>query len=281
MKYIEKLNKEVSIVRECKNVLVEGESIYQKYMICQTDTFGQIVVIEGDIQSTQNSEKQYHELLVHPAMLAHKNPETVLIMGGGEGATLREVLKYKSVKKVVMVDIDEEFVNVCKMYLPTFHEDSFNDERAEVLYEDINKYIDETKEKFDVVIGDLVDLSYDEENKIYKSFYDGKFYKKLKTILNGKYVIATQAGDLTKASAHKFIRDSIKEETKNIKTYGQFIPDFYAYWGYIIATDEELEIEEIIEKEYEKKEMKFQVLEKKDLRDIFNIPTFIEKKYKY
>ena len=91
-------------------------------------------------------------------MLAHENPKTVLIMGGGEGATAREVLAHKSVTKVVMVDIDEEFVQLCKTHIKSWGETAFADPRLEVLYMDINEYLASCSEKFDIVIGDLIDV---------------------------------------------------------------------------------------------------------------------------
>ena len=110
-----------------------------------------VLFLDGVEQSSMQGEAAYHESLVHPAMLAHTNPKRVLIIGGGEGATLREVLRHKSVEEVVMVDIDEELVNICREFLPEWNscadmegsdaKSCFDDSRSTVLFEDAFAYI--------------------------------------------------------------------------------------------------------------------------------------------
>jgi len=131
-----------------------------------------IIYIDDIMQSRRYGEAAYHEALVHPAMFTHSHPNRVAIIGGGEGATLREVLKHKTVKKVRMIEIDEVMVNVSRTYLPEWSDCSsivgstlscFDDPRAELLYTDAfawfidnfaNEGVDET-DKFDVIIMDL------------------------------------------------------------------------------------------------------------------------------
>ena len=87
-------------------VLYDGRTDYQSVKIVRTSSFGLCLVLDGKIQSSEADEFIYHETLVHPAMLTHPDPKNVFIAGGGEGATLRDVLRHKSVQKAVMVDID-------------------------------------------------------------------------------------------------------------------------------------------------------------------------------
>ena len=105
--------------------------------------------MDGKIQSSEMDEFIYHEALTHPPMITHPHPETVFIAGGGEGATLREVLAHTSVKRAVMVDIDEEAVDICRRFLPFLSQGSFEDDRAELLYLDAREYLAESEEKFD------------------------------------------------------------------------------------------------------------------------------------
>jgi len=104
-----------------------------------------IVMLDGWIQSTLFHEAAYHEALVHPALFAHANPKRVAIIGGGEGATLREVLKHNTVEEAVMIEIDEMMVNVSRQYIPEWSDCSdligrsswcVKDSRASVYYED-------------------------------------------------------------------------------------------------------------------------------------------------
>ena len=105
-----------------REVLFEGDSPYQHVLIQDAECFGRSLVLDDKTQSTELDEFVYHEALVQPAMMAHPNPRTVFIAGGGEGATAREALRHRSVERVVMVDLDELVVNMCKKYLPNHHQ---------------------------------------------------------------------------------------------------------------------------------------------------------------
>lgn len=134
-----------------------------------------LLFLDGTLQSMSDSEQEYHEALVHPAMFAHPNPKRVAIVGGGEGATLREVLKHDTVESATMIELDEKMVEIAKQYLPFMSDCSdlvgsapscFDDERAEVLIEDGRKYffdrygadaVVKDEDQFDVIILDALD----------------------------------------------------------------------------------------------------------------------------
>jgi spermidine synthase len=133
-----------------------------------------IVFLDGVLQSRRSGDAPYHEALVHPSMFAHQNPKRVAIIGGGEGATLREVLKHKTVEKVIMIEIDEKMVTLSREFLPFWSDCSmlagspascFDDPRVEVYYEDAFKWFidgysgdgtDNKAEPFDVIIMDAL-----------------------------------------------------------------------------------------------------------------------------
>ena len=104
-----------------QKIIYSGKSAFQDVMIADTFNFGRALFLDGSIQSSEDDESLYHEMLVQPAMLRHLNPRDVLIVGGGEGATLREVLVHRSVNSVTMVDIDREVVELCREHLIGWH----------------------------------------------------------------------------------------------------------------------------------------------------------------
>ncbi|XP_066394395.1 thermospermine synthase ACAULIS5-like [Miscanthus floridulus] len=108
------------------------------------------------MQSTEMDEFIYHESLIHPPLLFHPNPETVFIMGGGEGSAAREVLRHKTVQRVVMCDIDQEVVDFCRTYL-TVNRQAFSSEKLCLIINDARAELEKSKEKFDVIVGDLAD----------------------------------------------------------------------------------------------------------------------------
>ena len=100
------------------SVIFSKKTKYQEMYIVETGAYGKGLVLDGKWQSCTGDEFLYHEALVHPAMVAHSSPKNILVLGGGEGATIREVLRWQSVEKVMMVDIDGEVVEACRQYLP-------------------------------------------------------------------------------------------------------------------------------------------------------------------
>src|SRR5439155_1266726 len=119
-----------------KRTIVELQTKFQHAEIMETAAYGKLLVLDGRIQSSQAEDFIYHEALVHPGMLACDHaPESGLVIGGGEGATLREILRYPSVRRGVMVDIDGEVVELCKKHLPEMHQGIFEDPRADVRHD--------------------------------------------------------------------------------------------------------------------------------------------------
>ena len=137
-----------------KQYIYLGDTTYQKVQILDTFTFGRCLILEGKIQSSEFDEYIYHEALVHPSMISHPNPRKVMVIGGAEGAVLRELMKHPSLEKMVMVDIDESVVNLCREYLPDWHQGCFDDERLEVVFADARKYLEECNMTFDVILSD-------------------------------------------------------------------------------------------------------------------------------
>jgi len=128
--------------------------------------------------SHTRDEHLYHELLVHPALLGAKNRERILIIGGSEGATLREILRHSTVQNVTMVDIDKGLVDVCRTYLPMMHQGSFASPKAQILYEDGAHFVRHlAPESFDVVIVDGIDFDSEGSDGYGNSLFAADFYK--------------------------------------------------------------------------------------------------------
>ena len=125
--------------------------------VLDTVDFGRTIFLDGEIQSSAADQEFYHEALVKPVA----NKHNILIVGGGECATLYQVLKDPSVAKVTMVDYDEEFVAWCKENLESWHHNSWADGRVTILHEDIYKYMDRCDQHFDGIIVDMTDISVD------------------------------------------------------------------------------------------------------------------------
>lgn len=217
-----------------KEILYRGRTKYQEVEIVVFEEYGLSLVLDGLVQSTEADEAIYHEALVHPAMVTHGSPESVLIIGGGEGYTLREVLRYRSVKRAVMVDIDGELVELAKKYLAKIHKNSFNDPRARVVIMDGLEYVEKAREKFDVVIVDLTDPHGPE---IGRKLYTEDFYRKLHSLTSDSGVVVTQAGCSFYYPEHYMeIFRSMEKIYRYARGYSIWVPSFGYAASYVIAS---------------------------------------------
>lgn len=223
-----------SMIIKVKKLLVLKKSRYQEIIVADTEDFGTCLILDGYIQSTEADEHIYHELLVHPAMVLHPKPSRILIVGGGEGATLREVLKHKTVVEAVVVDIDEEVVDVSKKYLQTFHKNAFEDPRASVVIADGYKYVSEINKVFDVIILDLTD-PYSSE--IASALYTEQFYKIVYKRLSEDGIMVTQAGSaFFYNDVYIKILQAIKNTYPYYLEYQVWIPSFGYACNFILGS---------------------------------------------
>ncbi len=225
---------------QVRKVLYSGETAYQKVDVLDSSVFGRSLVLDGKTQSTERDEHIYHEALVHPAMLSHTNPREVFIGGGGEGATLREVLAHKSVDRVVMVDLDQEVVELCREFLPQHHQGSFDDARTTLVHGDAREYLANCSDRFDVMVLDLVDPL--EAGTAYL-LYTEEFYQIAKAKLNPGGVLVTQSGPaglLSYQECFTTIFRTLSSVFGYTAAAQAHIPAFQTLWSFTMASDKPL-----------------------------------------
>lgn len=122
--------------------------------IFSNPVFGRILAVNGTIQAVEKDEAVYHEMLVHPALLAHEKPSSVLIIGGGDGSALREILRHKNVDKAVLVEADPRIIELTRQFIPSLSSGAFDDPRVTVVIQDAVQYIKDTKDSFDIILCD-------------------------------------------------------------------------------------------------------------------------------
>ncbi|GLV46995.1 polyamine aminopropyltransferase [Thermus sp. LT1-2-5] len=237
MYFFEHITPFETMVRRMERVIASGRTRYQDYFLFESKGFGKVLVLDKDVQSTEKDEYIYHETLVHPAMLSHPEPKTVLIVGGGEGATLREVLKHPTVEKAVMVDIDGELVELAKAHMLEWHQGAFDDPRTVLIIDDARAYLERTQDTYDVVILDLTD-PVGEDNPA-RLLYTVEFYRLVKAHLNPGGVMGMQAGMimLTHHRVHPVVHRTVKEAFRYVRSYKNHIPGFFLNFGFLLASD--------------------------------------------
>jgi spermidine synthase len=169
-------------------LIYKKKTPYQDLRIYKTCRFGNVLLLDGAIQTTQKDEFIYHEMLTHPVLLLHPNPQNILVIGAGDGGVLREALKHK-IKKVTLVEIDKEVIKLSERYLPSICRNSFNNKRVKIVIDDGAKFIKNTKEKFDIVIIDSPDPV-----GVAKVLFSKKFYENIYSILTSQGIMIRQTG---------------------------------------------------------------------------------------
>lgn len=215
-------------------VLYRGRSPYQAIEVVELVEFGRALLLEGKTQSTEADEFIYHEALVHPTLLAHPRPEVVMVAGGGEGATLREVLRHRSVRRAVMVDIDKQVVEVCRRFLPRHHQGAFDDPRTQLVFADAQDFLSNSPEGFDAIILDLTDPT--EAGPSHRLFTQG-FFRLVREHLNPGGVMVVQAGACGVNSSHSFTATHYTVSTvfPGAWPYCITIPSFGGQWGFSLG----------------------------------------------
>jgi len=218
-----------------EEVLYSGQTKFQSIEIIRSGSFGKCLVLDGKIQSSEVDEFIYHEALVQPAMVTHPCPETVFIAGGGEGATLREVLSHNTVKRAVMIDIDEEVIAACKRFLPNYSQGFFEDKRTELQHVDARDYLAKCGEQFDIIIIDLPEPL--EEGPAYL-LYTQEFYQLVRDRLTANGIISVQAGSAAWTELLNFtaVNNTLKSIFPIVCPYQVDVPSFGGPWGFCLAS---------------------------------------------
>jgi spermidine synthase len=229
------LRPDVTMLYRVREDVFKGQTKYQSVEIIDTAAFGVCLVLDGKVQSSSSDEFIYHEALVHPVMLAHHRPEKVMVAGGGEGATLREVLAHGTVSKAIMVDIDEEEVGICRRLLPSFHRNSFDDPRAKVCFSDARQYLEESNDKFDVIIIDLVDPL---EMGPARLLYTQEFYRLVSQRLAPGGILSVQSEPAGWLDLENFVAivNTLKSVFSFVSPYRVHVPAFNTMWGFASAS---------------------------------------------
>ncbi|XP_061338072.1 thermospermine synthase ACAULIS5-like [Gastrolobium bilobum] len=234
----EEIDSDVKWCLALNRVEFQGSSGIQNLKVLATRRFGKALVIDGHLQCTEFDDYIYHESLVHPALLVHNEPKSVFIMGGGGGSAAREVLKHRNIEKVIICDIDREIVNVYRQHITANHE-AFNDERLQIVYNEAMAELENSEEKFDIILGDLSDPKESgPSNNLYtRSFYEDVAKPKLKE--NGLFVTqAGPAGILTHKAVFSPIYNTLKQVFTHLVAYTTQVPSYGDSCGWILASNE-------------------------------------------
>ena len=255
-----------------------GRSRYARIDIVDTVEYGRMLFLDGIAQSAALDEFIYHESLVHPAMLTHPAPESVCIIGGAEGATIREVAKYERVRRIVMVDIDGELVEVCRRYLPEWSAGAYEDQRLELHIGDGRRHLDGTRETFDVIV---VDLSDPTAGSAALSLFTREFYELVFSRLTPQGVASFQGEDLqpNRLALHARMVNTISSVFPHVLGYAYLAPSFHGFCAHILASKvidpRAIDLGDRLESQ----NFSLRYLSPCFLRGLFRLPAYVQDSY--
>eukprot|EP00871_Galdieria_phlegrea_P005922 jgi/Galph1/817/GphlegSOOS_G5481.1 len=231
---------------------------YQDLLIVRVGAYGKALILDGKLQVRSIIQKHdwtvlkfsqvavedecfYHEPLVHIPSIFHGAPRDVLILGGGDGCGIREVLRWNTVERVTLVDIDEDVVRACEEFLPEMHQGAFQNPKLKMVFEDGLEFIDNCNEKYDLIISDLTDPLEDGPSIM---LFTVEFFQKVKLLLRPGGIFATQAASvsLPEEPLHPRIVKTLSKVYKNVESVQSFTASFGSPIGFAVASDSELNI---------------------------------------
>lgn len=221
-----------------EKMILEGKTQFQTYQIANVPRFGKSLFLDYNIQTSLLDEYIFHECMSQPAMTLHPNPKTVMVAGGGEGATLREALAHNTVERAVMVDIDKELVDMVKEHMPEWHQGAFNDPRTELVHTDARQWLVERKgANFDVVLSDLPNPHEDGPGQM---LFTREYFQICAEALADDGVLALQAGSASEnyPACMASCIATLKSMDVFPYVYGYYgmVNTFFQPWGFVLAS---------------------------------------------
>jgi len=248
------------------------KSEFQEIEVVESESFGKILLIDGVIMLTEADEFCYHEMIAHVPLCVHKKAQKVLVIGGGDGGTVREILKHDSVKEVDVCEIDEKVIEISKRHFP-YLANSFSNPRVKIYCEDGNKFIKNHKDEYDIIIVDSSDPIGPAEVLFRREFYEA-MYQALK---DDGIVVAQAESFFYHQKIIKSLFSFIKEIYPISEYYYTLVPTYPSgVIGFTFCSKKYHPINDFNETEASKfTDLKYY---NKDIHGAaFNLPTFVQK----
>ena len=195
---------------------------FQDILVLDTKPYGRTLILDGYIQLTEKDEFIYHEMITHPVLFSHPAPKTILIVGGGDGGTLREVLRH-NIKRVFLCEIDKRVIEISKKYLPFLSQGSFRSKKLSIFIKNGLEFIKKFKNFFDIIIVDVNDPENFQSQV--SNFFNINFLADSFYALKSNGLISIQSGYL-KESFFKICFLNIKKIFPFVKVHRAFISCF-------------------------------------------------------
>jgi spermidine synthase len=228
------LNPRFGFFYTARRRLYRGRSRFQRIDLLDADEFGATLLLDGVTQVATGNDFQYHEPMVHPALTCHPRPSEVLIIGGGDGGILREVLKHPGVRRVVVVELDQEVVAFSRKYLPGLSRGAFGDPRVQLRFMDGRVFVEENPASFDVVIMDMTDPSGPS-----RMLYTREFFGLVKRSFRNASGIFVMHGEspVSRPHAYACVQRTLRSTFRHVRPLYAYIQMYATLWSINLSSD--------------------------------------------
>jgi len=256
-----------------ERILESTESKYQRIDVLQTRDFGKMLVLYGSIMVAENDLAAYNEMITHVPLFVHPRPEKVLIIGGGDGGALTNVMKHPEVKKAVMCELDRKVIEVARKHFPKMTT-GFEDKRSHLVIRDGKEFIRTTKDKFDIIILDLSDPVGPAADLFQK-----KFHRQILRRLNRDGIMVAQSeSPYYNAMTVKQMYENLRSLFPVVKMYTAHVPVYPSgYWSFAFCSREYHPIIDVDVDRYKKLKLKNNYYNLDVHIGSFALPQYIKK----
>lgn len=272
--YTDQHTENVRFSMKVEKQIVSRTSYLQRIDLLQTYDYGKVLVLDGELMITERDEFIYHEMIVHVPMAVHPNAKKVLVIGGGDGGSVRELTKYDSIEQIDLVELDEEVVNICKGYFPEVS-GKLSDERVRITFDEGIRYVRNSTEQYDLIIVDCSDPYGPSAGLFTKEFY-GTCFRALKDdgiLINQHESPYYKEHARSVQLAHRHIQGSFPFST----VYQCHIPSYPSgHWLFGFASKKYDPIENLHEQEWNSLDIKTRYYNTDLHKGAFYLPTYVK-----
>lgn len=273
LKYTELNELGFGVTMETQNVLYSAKTEYQTIDILETQGLGKVLLLDGLVMTTERDEFFYHEMISHIPMNSHPNPERVLVIGGGDGGTVREVLKHDTVKEVVLCEIDGMVIDACKKYLPSIA-GMLDDERVNIQVRDGIDYISQQEDSFDIILIDSTDPMGPGEGLFTEEFYSNVN----KALKEGGIMSAQSESPFVNQRQMKMMYPLLRKAFPKVNTFLGPIPTYPGgYWSWAFCSNTVEPLSFIAEDRVQKIAKQAKLYNLDIHKAAFALPNFVKK----
>jgi spermidine synthase len=240
------------IVTRVNDLKYSRKSQFQQIDIFDTPSFGLCLALDGLIQISQADEALYHEFFIHPACVLNPDATSAVILGGGDGCAAREILKYRNMSTIEMVEIDPLVIDACREHFKSVNAGAMDNPRLKIIVDDAVKYLKEDQSrKFDLIFADLTE-PYDLSGvagDLSRDFFSASFYDNVKARMSPEGILTVQTGGIANIpeldTFHYSIIDGLCQSFKTVYTAYIHVHSFVQCWSITLASDYPYKIDEL------------------------------------